>query len=325
MLRTKITELFGVTYPVMSAPMTNHSGGQLAAAVSKAGGLGSFGGIHPDGASYVREQVNHIRAQTDNPFCVGFITHLIPEVPQNFDAALEEKAPVVFFSFGDPKPWLNRAKEAGATVICQVQSLEDAAEAVAAGTDVLLVQGSAAGGHTGRLNLLPFLAHIVDLYPDIPVMASGGISTGRALSAVLAAGAEGANLGTAFLATPENAEVPDAFKEQVIRSDGQDTTLTTLYDVIGGGAWPRDIVGRVYNNRFVRTWDGRDAEIQSHLEELASDAGEAWAKHDIDVASVYMGQSAVSVDSIQQAGDVLRNICADAERLLGQRIRELGL
>lgn len=154
MLQTKITELFGFTYPVMSALMTNHSGGRLAAAVSKAGVLGSFGGIHPYGAGCVREQVKYIPEQTDNPFGVGFITHLIPEVPQNFDAALDEKVPVVFFSFGNPKPWLTRAKDAGATVICQAQSLEDAAEAVAAGTDVLLVRGSAAGGHTGRLNLL---------------------------------------------------------------------------------------------------------------------------------------------------------------------------
>jgi nitronate monooxygenase len=325
MLRTKIAELFGITYPVMSAPMTNHSGGQLAAAVSKAGGLGTFAGIHGDGPGFVREQAKYIREQTDSPFGVGFITHMLPDWEPNFDAVLEEKVPVVFFSFGDPKPWLIRAKDTGAITVCQVQSLEDAAEAVAAGTDVLVVQGSAAGGHLGHMNLLPFLAHIVDLYPDTPVMASGGIATGRALAAVLAAGAEGANLGTVFLATPENVEVPDAFKEQVVRSDGQDTKLTTLYDVIGGGAWPRDIVGRVYNNRFVRTWDGRDAEIQERLEELSSDAAEAWAKHDTDVASVYMGQSAVSVNSIQQAGDVLQNICTDAERILGERFRELGL
>ena len=194
-----------------------------------------------------------------------------------------------------------------------------------AGADVLVVQGSAAVGHLGRINLLPFLAHIVDLYPQIPVVASGGISTGRALAAVLAAGAEGANLGTAFLATPENAEVPDPFKEHVVRSDGQDTTLTTLYDVIDGGAWPRDIVGRVYNNRFVQMWDGRDAEIQERLEELASDAGEAWAKHDIEVASVYMGQSAMSVDTIRPAGDVLHEICGEAEGILRERFRELGL
>lgn len=194
-----------------------------------------------------------------------------------------------------------------------------------AGTDVLLVQGSAAGGHIGQMNLLPFLSHIVDRYPDTPVMASGGISTGRALAAVLADGAEKANLGTAFQATPENAEVPDAYKELFVRSDGQDTKLTKLYDVLGGSAWPREIAGRVYNNRFFQTWGGRNSEIQERFEELPSDAAEAWEKHDLEVASVYMGQSAVSVSSMRQAGDVLRDICAEAERLRGERFRELGL
>lgn len=324
MLRTKITDLFEVSYPIMSAPMTNHSGGQLAAAVSQAGGLGSFGGIHSAGPDYVREQVRYIRSQTDKPFGVGFVTHLIPDWPQNFEAALDERVPVIAFSFGDPKPWLTRAKEAGAITVCQVQSLEGATEAVDAGTDVLVVQGTAAGGHTGTMDLLPFLTRVVEQFPHIPVMASGGISSGRTLAAVLAAGAEGAWMGTVFLATPEAVEVPDSFKERVVRSDGQDTTLTRLYDLIGDGPWPQDMGARVYNNRFVQMWDGRDAEIQDQREELASDAAEAWAKHDPEVASVYMGQSAANVSSIRPVRDVLQDICGQAEHLLRERLRELG-
>ncbi len=325
MLRTKLTDLFGLSYPIMSAPMTNHSGGRLAAAVSLAGGLGSFGGIHPGGADFVREQVKYIRDQTDKPFGVGFITHMLPDWPQNFEAALDETVPVIALSFGDPQPWLARAKYAGAVVVCQVQSLEDAAEAVAAGTDALVVQGNEAGGHTGTMNLLPFLARVVEQFPDIPVIAAGGVSNGRSLAAVLAAGADGALMGTAFLATPEAVEVPDAFKEKIVQSDGQDTIFTRLYDLIGGGPWPRGVAGRVYNNRFVQTWDGRDAEIQSRLEELASDAAEAWTKHDPEAASVYMGQSAASVGSIRPVVDVLGDVCGEAERVLRERVRELGL
>ena len=325
MLRTKITDLFGVSYPIMSSPMTNHSGGRLAAAVSHAGGLGSFGGIHPDGPDFVREQVRYIRSQTDQPFGIGFITHFIPDSSQNFEVALDEGVPVIAFSFADPHPWLARAKQAGAITVCQVQSLEGAAEAVAAGTDVLVAQGNAAGGHTGTMNLLPFLTRIVEEFPHIPVMAAGGISTGLALAAVLAAGAEGAWVGTAFLATPEAVEVPDAFKERIVQSDGQDTSFTQLYDLIGDSPWPQGIAGRVYSNRFVQTWDGREEEIQHHKEELASDAAEAWARHDPEVASVYMGQSAASVGSIRPVGEVLADICAEAERLLRERVRELGL
>ena len=325
MLRTKITDLFGLSYPIMSAPMTGHSGGRLAAAVSTAGGLGSFGGVHPDGADFVRRQIGSIRSKTDRPFGVGFITHMLPDNSHGFEAALDEKAPVIALSFGDPQPWLSRAKDAGAVTVCQIQSLEDAAEAVAAGADVLVVQGNEAGGHTGTMNLLPFLAGVVERYPDTPVIAAGGVASGRSLAAVLAAGADGAWMGTAFLATPEAEEVPDAFKEQIVRSDGQDTVFTRLYDLIGGGPWPRGVAGRVYNNRFVQTWDGRDAEVLSRLEELASDAAEAWAKHDTEVASVYMGQSAGSVGSVRPVEDVLRDVCGEAERVLRERFQELGL
>ena len=133
MLRTKITDLFGVSYPIMSSPMTNHSGGRLAAAVSQAGGLGSFGGIHSAGPDFVREQVKYIRSQTDKPFGIGFITHFIADLPQNFEVALEEGVSVIAFSFADPQPWLARAKQAGAITVCQVQSLEGADKAVARG------------------------------------------------------------------------------------------------------------------------------------------------------------------------------------------------
>ena len=303
--------------------MSNHSGGQLAAAVSQAGGLGSFGGINPAGPDWVREQIRYIRSQTDKPFGVGFLTQLLPDSPQSFQIVLDERVPVIAFSFADPQPWLTRAKQVGAITVCQVQSLEDATDAVAAGTDVLVVQGNAAGGHTGTMNLLPFLTRIVEQFPPIPVMASGGISSGRTLAAVLAAGAEGAWVGTAFLATPEAVEVPGTFKERIVQSDGQDTIFTRLYDLVGDSPWPQGIAARVYNNRFVQTWDGRDEEIHKRRAELASDTAEAWAKHDPEVASVYMGESAASIESIRPAHDVLRDICDQAERILRERLREL--
>jgi len=170
--------------------MTNHSGGRLAAAVSQAGGLGSFGGIHPAGVDWLLEQVRLVRSQTDNPFAVGSLTQYIPDDLPIFDAVLEERALAIAFSFSDPAPWLRQAKAAGAITLCQVQDLKGADEAVAAGADVLVAQGNAAGGHTGGMNLLPFLCSVLDRYPQVPVMASGGISDGRTLAAVLAAGAE---------------------------------------------------------------------------------------------------------------------------------------
>ena len=316
MLRTRFTDLLGLDCPVMSAPMSNHSGGRLAAAVSLAGGLGTFGGTNDFGPEWFREQIAHVRGQTARPFGVGFITQLIEYNTTNIEIALEERAPVVIFSFADPHPWVERAKDAGAVVICQVQSLELARQAVEAGADVLLAQGNEAGGHTGEMNLLPFLVNLVERYPHLPVLAAGGITTGRALAGVLGAGAEGASLGTAMLATPEAVEVPETFKEQVVMSDGQDTAFTRLYDLLGARPWPDGIAGRVYRNRLVREWDGRDAEILARREELASDVAEARARQDTELSAVYMGQGAGHINSIRPAGDMVREICRDAEAIL---------
>ena len=317
MLHTRFSDMLGLDYPVMSAPMSNHSGGQLAAAVSVAGGLGTFGGTNDFGPEWLRQQIAHVRAQTGQPFGVGFITQLLESNPANFEIALEERAPVVIFSFADPRPWLGRARDAGALTICQVQSLELARLAVDAGADVLLAQGNEAGGHTGEINLLPLLVDLVERYPDMPVLAAGGITSGRALASVLAAGAEGASLGTAVLATPEAVEVPDTFKECIVLSDGQDTTFTRFYDLLGTRPWPEGIAGRVYRNRLVREWNGRDAEILAHREELASDVAAARARQDTELSAVYMGQGAGHVNAIRPVADVVKDICEGAEAILG--------
>ena len=316
MLQTRFTELLGLDYPVMSAPMSNHSGGQLAASVSRVGGLGTFGGTNDFGPEWLRQQIAHVRSQTGRPFGVGFITQLIEYNTANIEIALEERAPVFIFSFADPSPWVRRAKDAGAVAICQVQSLELAQQSVDAGADVLLAQGNEAGGHTGETNLLPLLVDLVERYPRLPVLAAGGITTGRALAGVLAAGAEGASLGTAMLATQEAVEVPPAFKEQVLMSDGQDTAFTRLYDLLGTRPWPDGIAGRVYRNRLVREWDGRDAEILARREELASDVAEARARHDTELSAVYMGQGAGHINAIRPAGEVVQDICQGAEDIL---------
>ena len=325
MLHTRFTDLLNLDYPIMSAPMSNHSGGQLAAAVSAAGGLGAFGGTNDFGPEWLREQIAYVRAQTERPFGVGFITQLIEYNTTNIEIALEERVPVFIFSFADPDPWVRRAKDAGAVTICQVQSLDLARQAVDAGADILLAQGNEAGGHTGETNLLPLLVDLVDRYPSIPVLAAGGITSGRALAGAMAAGAEGASVGTAFLATPEAVEVPDTFKEQIVQSDGQDTVFTRLYDLLGTRPWPDRIAGRVYRNRLVREWDGRDAEILAHREELASDVAAARASGDPELSAVYMGQGAGHVNAIRPAADVARDICEGAEsilRQLSQRLHE---
>ncbi len=317
MLKTRFTNVLGLEYPVMSAPMSNHSGGRLAAAVSLAGGLGTFGGTNDLGPDWLREQIAYVRSETDRPFGVGFITQLIEYNTTNIEIALEERVQVFIFSFADPDPWVSRAKDAGAVVICQVQSLELARQAVDAGADILLAQGNEAGGHTGEINLLPLLVDLVGRYPSVPVLAAGGITTGRALAAVLGAGGEGASLGTAMLATPEAVEVPEAFKDRILLSDGQDSTFTRLYDLLGTRPWPDGIAGRVYRNRLVREWDGRDAEVLAHREELASDVAAGRSREDTELSAVYMGQGAGHINAVRPAAEVIDDICREAEAIIG--------
>src|SRR5438093_9928891 len=283
MLNTRFTQMFNLDYPLMSAPMAMHSGGRLAAAVSKAGALGSFGGIHRSGdPNWVRSEVDRIRSETGRPFGIGFITNFIPMLTPLFDAAIEAKPSVIAFSFGSPGPYAEKAKAAGAKVMCQIQSMAHAREAVAAGADILVAQGNEAGGHTGEMNLLPLLVSVLDAFPDIPVLAAGGIASGRALAAVLAAGADGAWAGTAFLATPECVEIPEEHKRLIVKSDGQDTIYTRVYDVLSGAPWPAGIAERVRRNRFTDEWDGREDEIAAQRDALQPRVQAAEANFDAD-------------------------------------------
>jgi nitronate monooxygenase len=298
-----------------------HSGGRLAAAVSKAGGIGSFGGVHQTkGPDWLREEIAIVRSQTDRPFGVGFITAFLPMFEQHFQALLDEHVPIVALSFGSPDPWLKRARDTGAKVMCQVQSLAHAREAVAGGADVLVAQGNEAGGHTGTMNLLPLLVSVLDAFPDTPVMASGGISSGRSLAAVLAAGADGAWAGTAFLASPECVEIPEGHKQAVLDSDGEDTVYTRAYDVLWGAPWPEGIAERARRSRFTDEWSGREQEIIERRKELQARVQAAADNFDREAdRAILFGQSAGAVRAVRPANDILHQICDDAERILRER------
>ncbi|MCC6764313.1 MAG: nitronate monooxygenase [Deltaproteobacteria bacterium] len=318
MIQTRFTERFGLRYPLMGAPMAMHSGGTLAAAVSKAGGLGSFGGVHiSQGREWVTRQVELIRSATDQPFGVGFITAFLPMFEGHFQATLDAKTPVIALSFGAPAQAIARAKEAGAVVMCQIQTPAGAREALDGGADILVAQGNEAGGHTGTMNLLPLLAAVTEAYPDVTVLAAGGISSGRALAAVLAAGADGAWAGTAFLATPEAVEVGNAYKQAIVESDGTDTVYTRAYDVLRGAPWPEGIAERVRRNAFTEEWDGRDEEVAANRQELTARVFGPAARP--EATPVLYGQGAAAIARVRPAAEVMDEICSAAERLLGER------
>ena len=322
-IRSRFTERFGLQYPLMSAPMSMHSSGRLAAAVSASGALGTFGGKTGGGPDWLRTEIEVARAHTDRPFGVGFITHLFEVFPTLLDVALEERVPVVVFSFADPAPFVAKAKAAGATVICQVQTTQHARAAVAAGADILVAQGNEAGGHTGEMGLLPLLVNMVDTFPDVPVVAAGGIATGRALAAVLAAGADGGCAGTAFLATTECADVSARYKQAIVDSDGEDTVYTRVMDIIqttmmGIPPWPEGIAERSRREPMIDKWHGREAELRASIDSAIEEFRATRASGTI---GVLMGQGASAVTSVRPVAQVVTTICDDAERLLRNSAR----
>ena len=325
MLKTRLTEMYGLRYPIVGAAMANHSSAPLAAAVSKAGGLGGFGGVNAGGPDWVRGQIRSIRAETGRPFLVGFITAFMEGYAANFEACLEERVPLIMLSFGDPRPYAAKAKAAGIPVACQVQTLEGARWALEAGSDFIIAQGNEAGGHSGYLNTLPCVSMVLGIAGDTPVVAAGGIADGRSLAAVLAAGAEGAMLGTALLATPEAIDVPEAFKRLIVESDGQDTVFTEVFDILGGRPWPAGIGERVRRSRTTDNWTGRERELRDKRDEVRTRLAEGQSRKDPEVTAVLMGQSAGFVSAIRPAAEVIETICADAERLLKRRVSDLGL
>ena len=312
MIRTRFTEMFGLECPVMSAPMAMHCGGTLAAAVSAAGGLGSFGGITRQGPEWVRAQAAYVRECTDRPFAIGFITPFLDFSEDLFEVALEAHPNAIALSFSDPGDWGRRVKDSGCRLICQVQTFEDVDLALAVGADVLAAQGNEAGGHTGSMALLPLLCGIAQQHPDVPLLAAGGIADGRALAAALLAGADGAWLGTAFLATHEAVEISDEHKRLIVESDGGDTVFTRAYDIAAGIPWPDGIGARMQRNAFTDEWLEREVELRD-------EAGE------VELPSIvyFFGQSAALVEGVQPAARVLRTITERAEQLLTERPGQL--
>ncbi|HVZ55019.1 MAG TPA: nitronate monooxygenase [Chitinophagaceae bacterium] len=220
----RITRLFGVEYPIIQAGMIWASGWRLASEVSKAGGLGLIGSgsMYPE---VLRHHIRQCRAATNRPFGVN-VPLLYPDIDQHIRVILEEQVPIVFTSAGNPATWTGRLKEKGLTVVHVVSSSRFARKAEEAGCDAVVAEGFEAGGHNGReettsLVLVPLVAEAV----RIPVLAAGGIATGRQMLAAMVLGAEGVQLGSRFVASEEASSHPQ-FKDRVVHTQEGDTVLT---------------------------------------------------------------------------------------------------
>ena len=219
-----ITQLFGIRYPIIQAGMVWASGWRLASAVSNAGGLGLLGAgsMYPE---VLREHIQKCKKATDKPFGVN-IPLLYPDIDKLMEIIVEEKITIVFTAAGNPKLWTEFLKTNGCIVVHVISSVKFALKAQACGVDAIVAEGFEAGGHNGReetttMTLIPLVKKAINL----PLIAAGGIGSGPAMLAAMALGADGVQVGSRFVATPEASSHPD-FKSEVLKAEQGSTELT---------------------------------------------------------------------------------------------------
>jgi nitronate monooxygenase len=318
-LRTKLTELLNIRHPVLLAPMGGTAGGALAAAVSRAGGLGLIGGgdsksIGPDWLE------REFAAAGNQRVGCGFITWALAERPELLDLVLRHAPAAIMLSFGDAAPYLPRIKTTGIPVICQVQSLAQARQVLQQGADIIIAQGAEAGGHGARRATLPLVPAVVDMVAasgrDVPVVAAGGIADGRGLAAALMLGAAGVLMGTRFHAAEESLLAPEA-KKRIVAGSGDDTQRSKIFDIATGNRWPQEYNSRTLANRFSQKWRGREAALTSDTTAIAGFVA-ARAAGEFDTAQINAGEGIDLIQSIEPAGEIVGRVIAEAEGALAK-------
>ncbi len=315
MIETRLTRAFDLDHPVVLAPMALASGGRLAAAVTAAGGLGLIGGAYCDPAWIERE----FDAAGNARVGCGFITWKLAETPALLDRVLDRAPAAIFLSFGDPAPFAAKIKAAGVPLICQIQTLRDAAHAAELGADAIVAQGAEAGGHgevRATFTLVPETADLLARHhPDTLLLAAGGIADGRGLAAALMLGADGALIGSRLWASVESLAHPNMIRA-AIAAGGDDTLRSRVMDLARGLDWPARYTARVLKNAFTARWHDDPAGLAAASRTEAARWRAAWEAGDTATANTFVGEGAGLIRDAPPAADILARIAADAERLL---------
>src|SRR3712207_3426842 len=258
------------------------------------------------------------------PFGIGLLIWAIESRPALLDAVLDAQPSAVSVHAGDPTPYVNRIKGAGAKVFCQVNNGSSAERAAAAGVDFLVAQGTDAGGHTGSVGTMPLLQRVLEVgeAAGLPVLAAGGLATGRAVAGVLAMGGGGAWVGTRFCATVESSGTEGA-KRRILEADETQTIHTHVFDIVRGFPWPEEFPGRAISNAFSRRWHGREEELEAELAAVRAGFEEAQRRGDYSEVNVYAGQAAGLVRDLPSAGELVGRLSAEAEACLSERCAAL--
>ena len=314
-LETRLTKVLGIRHPIISAPMAFAAGGRLAAAVSAAGGLGLIGGGYGDRTWLEGEW----QSAGDAAVGCGFITWSVAKQPALLDEALSHAPRAVLLSFGDPAPFAERIRSSGAKLICQVQTRRDAEHAVDCGADIIVAQGSEAGGHGELRSTMTLVPEAADLIaaksPATLLCAAGGIADGRGLAAALLLGADGVLVGSRLWASRE-ANVSTGMHEAALAATGDATIRSQVMDLARKLDWPPRYTARVLRNAFTNRWHGREDELVAVADEEAAKYRQAWAAGDPEASNTFIGEGVGLIHDIQPVADIIDRMVAGAETRL---------
>lgn len=302
-MKNKITELFQIQYPIIQAGMIWCSGWELASAVSNAGGLGIIGSgsMYPE---VLREHIQKCKAATDKPFAVN-LPMLYPDIDKHIESIIEFKVPIVFTSAGNPKTWTKHLQNHGIKVVHVVSSVKFALKAQEAGVDAIVAEGFEAGGHNGRdetttLCLIPMVKEVL----NIPLIAAGGIGTGRTMLAAMALGADGVQIGSRFVASEESSAHIN-FKKAVVEAKEGDTQLT-LKEIT-----PVRLIKNPFYQKVTEAYENG-----ASLDDLKTLLGRGRAKKgmfegNLEEGELEIGQISGAIDEIKPAKEIVTEIIAE--------------
>lgn len=311
---SELTALLGIRHPVLLAPMAGISGGRLAAAVSRAGGLGFVGGGYGEG-DWLMEQLSLCG---DAPVGVGFITWALRTRPDLLRVVLQARSRAVLLSFGAIDGFATQVRDAGAVLVVQVQTIGQAIAAVAQGAQVIVAQGGEAGGHGGWRGTMALVPAVVDAVGGVPVVAAGGIADGRGMAAAFMLGASGVLCGTAFYAAVESL-AHEVSKERLVAAHGDDTIKSPVFDIARGLDWPEGPWQlRTLRNRYTQRWADDVPALRAAIAEERVRYQQARSAGDFDVAATIAGEAADLVRSIEPAARIVQSLVEQCHRLLAR-------
>ena len=317
MLRTRLCDLLGIDLPIILAGMgAGATSAEFAAAVSNQGGLGSVGSLFraPDA---VRRDIDLLPTLTNRNFAVNHIPQALDA--EAFRHTLRARPAVISFALDDPGDLIRQAHDVGSLVMLQVTTVGQAIQAAERGVDVIIAQGSEAGGYGGTVSTMALVPQVVDAVSPIPVVAAGGIYDGRGVAAAFMLGAVGVNIGTRFLASKE-APIDEDWKQAIIEAHSEDAVRAeVINDIIPvPGAVGYGTVGRTLRTPFLDEWSSKREEARRHGERLWAEIAERIRRGRRRETLVWAGQTAGGVREVLSVAEIMRHLVDEAEAALAR-------